>query len=115
MKRGRRLFTPKPLLRLQWRLYGGKVIPPLSVVKLLAKWGNDQGRIFRIGYYSQQDGLNCIWLVNESGEYEQATDQKSMGKEFEVLYLSNETDLYGVDRDLLGAVRTDELLALNPA
>ena len=26
------------------------------------------GRRFRIGYYSRQDGLDCIWLVNEKGE-----------------------------------------------
>jgi hypothetical protein len=84
--------------------YFGKVIPPRSVVKLTAKWGNKQGRVFRIGYYSRQDGLNCIWLVNEAGSYEQTTDQKSIETDFEVLNLSTETDMYGVNRDVLGPI-----------
>jgi hypothetical protein len=84
--------------------YFGKVIPPRSVVRLLSPWGNDQGRIFRIGYYSRQDGLNCVWLVNESGTYEQTTDQRSIEKDFEVLKLSAETDMYGVDREALGPI-----------
>jgi hypothetical protein len=111
MKRRRRPVS-RPFLFLEAILYCGKVIPPRSVVKLLARWGNDHGRVFRIGYYSLQDGKNCVWLVNESGEYEQATDQKSIGKDFEVLYLSNETDLYGVDRDVLGPAANEELLLL---
>jgi hypothetical protein len=82
--------------------YFGKVISPRSVVKLLSPWGNDQGRVFRIGYYSRQDGLNCVWLVNESGTYEQTTDQKSIDEDFEVLELSAETDMYGVDHEALG-------------
>ncbi len=109
MKRRRRL-TPRQLLFIQAKLYGGKVIPPCSVVRLMAQWGKDRGRIFRIGYYNSNDGLNCVWLVNESGEYEQGTDQKSIRKDFEVLYLSNETDFYGVDRAVLGAVTNKELL-----
>jgi hypothetical protein len=111
MKRRRRPVS-RAFLFLEARIYGGKVIPPRSVVKLLARWGADYGRIFRIGYYSHQDGKNCVWLVNELGEYEQTTDQKSIRKDFEVLDLSNETDLYGVDRDVLGPVANEKLLAL---
>jgi hypothetical protein len=88
--------------------YFGKVIPPRSVVRLLSQWGNDQGRIFRIGYYSRQDGLNCVWLVNEAGTYEQTTDQRSIEKDFEVLKLSAETDMYGVDREVLGPISDAE-------
>jgi hypothetical protein len=92
--------------------YVGKVIPPLSVVKLLAPWGTDQGRVFRIGYYNPQDGLDCVWLVNERGEYEQTTDQKSISADFEVMKLSAETDQYGVDREVLGPISDDKLMKL---
>jgi hypothetical protein len=56
-----------------------KVIPPRSRVRLIRadkktpSWHQDVGRQFRIGYYSRQDGLDCIWLVNENGGYEQTT------------------------------------------
>jgi hypothetical protein len=91
--------------------YFGKVIPPRSVVRLLSPWGNNQGRVFRIGYYSRQDGLNCVWLVNESGDYEQTTDQKSIDEDIEVLKLSEETDLYGVDCETLRPISDAEAWA----
>jgi hypothetical protein len=84
--------------------YTGRVIPPRSVVKLLSAWGGNQGRVFRVGYYSRQDGLNCVWLVNDAGEYEQATDQKSIDQDFEILRVSGETDLFGIDREALGPI-----------
>jgi hypothetical protein len=90
------------------RAYFGKVIPPRSVVRLLSQWGNDQGRIFRIGYYSRQDGLNCVWLVNEAGTYEQTTDQRSIEKDFEVVELSAETDMYRTEREALGPLSDAE-------
>lgn len=97
------------------RPYFGEVIPPRSVVKLLAPWGDDQGRVFRIGYYRRQDGLDCVWLVNESGGYEQTTDQKSIAKDFKILMRAEETDLYGTHREVLGPVSTSELLKLGGA
>jgi len=99
-------------VRMRWwaKPYFGEVIPPSSVVKLLAPWGDDQGRVFRIGYYSRQDGLDCVWLVNESGKYEQATDQKSITKDFQVLRRSDETDWFGFQREVLRPISTDELL-----
>ena len=92
--------------------YTGKVIPPQYVVKLLSPWGTDQGRIFRIGYYSRQDGLNCVWLVDEHGTYEQTTDQKSIEMDFEVLKLSDETDLHGFNREVLGPISDSDLVKL---
>jgi hypothetical protein len=111
MKRRRR--EPLVMRMIRASAYTGKVIPPQSVVKLLSRWGNDQGKIFRIGYYNPQDGLNCVWLVNESGSYEQTTDQRSIRKDFEILELSMETDLYGVDRKVLGAAADVEVVELN--
>jgi hypothetical protein len=85
-----------------------EVIPPLSVVKVIRVTANEpgwvgyEGRIFRIGYYSRQDGLDCVWLVSDSGEYGETIDQDMIRTHFEVLALSDETDLYGVDRPTIG-------------
>jgi hypothetical protein len=108
----RRRPEPPIMKTLRANAYLGKVIPPRSVVRLLSSWGSDQGRIFRIGYYSRQDGLNCVWLVNEAGVYEQTTDQLSIEKDFEVLKLSAETDLHGFDREVLGQLSEDEARTL---
>ena len=61
-------------------------------------------RSFRIGYYRRTDGLDCVWLVNEAGEYEQTVDQKMIYSSFEVLNRSDATDLYGADRAALGLI-----------
>ena len=76
-------------------------IPPKSVVRLAGypkhakQWRNNLGMIFRIGYYSPQDGLDCIWLVNEAGEYEQTIDHDYLEKYFDVIQTSEEKNLYG--------------------
>ena|ERR1700753_3324377 len=78
-----------------------KTIPPLSRVRLVRsdrhtpKWCEDVGRQFRIGYYSRKDGMGCIWLVNENGEYEQTTDRKFLLKYFKLERLSKSKSLYG--------------------
>jgi hypothetical protein len=92
--------------------YTGEVIPPRTIVKLLSEWGNNRGRIFRIGYYSPQDDLNVVWLVNETGEYERTTDQASIKVDFEVLKRSDETDWFGKDREVLKPITNEELLKL---
>ena len=77
------------------------VIPPRSTFRLVAgdqstpTWKNEIGRVFRIGYYSKRDGTDCIWLVNEKGEYEQTTTREYLLKYFEALEISNETDIFG--------------------
>jgi hypothetical protein len=48
--------------------------------------------------------------VNEVGTYEQATDQESIAHDFRVLKLSDESDLYGVEREVLGPVSDSERL-----
>ena len=88
-----------------------KVIPPRSRVRLVRAdrttpaWRDDIGRTFRIGYYSRQDGLDCIWLVNEKGEYEQTTDRDYLLRFFEIVQLANERDYYGVHKRKLGPLR----------
>jgi ribosomal protein S28E/S33 len=92
--------------------YFGKVIPPRSVVRLTADWGRDKGRVFRVGYYNPKDGLNCVWLVDETGDYGQTTDQKSIEEDFEILKLSTETDLHGINREVLGPISEADLLKM---
>src|ERR1700722_5722915 len=81
-----------------------KVIPPGSRVRLARfdkhtpTWRKDVGRRFRVGYYSRKDGLDCIWLVNEDGEYEQTTDRESLLKYFEIERLSREKNFYGLGK-----------------
>ncbi|HZR64045.1 MAG TPA: tRNA (adenosine(37)-N6)-threonylcarbamoyltransferase complex ATPase subunit type 1 TsaE [Terriglobales bacterium] len=84
------------------------IIPPLSKFKLVRgdentpNWKSDIGRVFRVGYYSRQDGTDCIWLVNEKGEYEQTTDRDYLLKYFEPIEVSTETDLFGDSKPPLG-------------
>ena len=106
----RRRPEPRVMSNIRLNAYFGKVIPPRSFVKLTAAWGEDQGRVFRVGYYSRQDGLNCVWLVNEAGVYEQATDQKSIDEDFEILKLSVETDLFGFHREILKPILNGDVL-----
>jgi hypothetical protein len=67
-------------------------------------WRKNIGRRFRVGYYSWQDGLDCIWLVNDEGKYEQTIDHKYLAKYFEIMALSKERSLYGKNRPRLGPV-----------
>jgi hypothetical protein len=81
-------------------------IPPTSVVRVKASpsrsWKKEVGRRFRIGYYSWQDGLDCIWLVNEEGKYEQTIDHEFLLKNFEIESIAKERSLYGRGRPQLG-------------
>jgi hypothetical protein len=89
-----------------------KIVPPRSVFRLVRSdrktpsWKADIGRLYRIGYYSRQDGLDIIWLVNEKGKYEQTAEREHLLKYFEVVKISDETNLYGVKKRRLGPVRS---------
>ena len=69
-------------------------IPPGTLVHVkdsqAKKWKGNGNRHFRVGYYSRKDGLDCIWLVNESGEYEQTTDRNFLLKYFVIERISDE-------------------------
>lgn len=77
-----------------------EVVPPRSKFKLVRSdestpmWKDHLGRIFRIGYYSKQDGLECIWLVDEQGQYDQTTSREYLVKYFEPIEISDEADFY---------------------
>jgi HEAT repeats/PBS lyase HEAT-like repeat len=68
-------------------------------------WQKEIGRQFRVGYYSRKDGLDCIWLVNERGKYEQTTGRDFLYKYFEIEELSQEKNFYGIGKRRLGKVR----------
>jgi HEAT repeats len=93
-----------------------KIIPPRSRVRLIRADGQppalreDVGRQFRVDYYSRKDGLDCIWLVNEDGEYEQTTDRKFLLKYFDIEHLSREGSLFGRGRPRLGKIRAPSSL-----
>ncbi len=83
-------------------------IPPKSVVQRTTAdraRKKDHGRVFRIGYYGEQDGLDCIWLVNDLGEYEQTTDHDCLFDHYDIIMISDETDLYGKKRPKLPPIR----------
>lgn len=83
------------------------VIPPLSVVQLVSEkpeWLDQIGFTFRVGYYRLKDGLDCVWLVDRTGTYCQTTDQQSIRNDFAIVSLSQEDDLYGVNREPLAPI-----------
>ena len=88
-----------------------KVVPPQSIFRLVRSdaktpgWKHDVGRIFRIGYYSRQDGPDVIWLVDEKGRYEQTTDRRFLLEYFEPIQIATERSFYGIGKAPLGALR----------
>lgn len=84
-------------------------IPPRSIVRVkslssspLKKHG---GRRFRIGFYSWMDGLDCIWLVNGRGKYEQTIDHDFLQKYFDIESISKERSLYGKGKPQFGPTK----------
>lgn len=86
-------------------------IPPRSVVRLAAcpddtpRWKKSLGQVYRVGYYSRRDGMDCIWLVNESGEYQETVDHDYLSKYFDIIQVSDEKSLYGTKRPQIGPVK----------
>lgn len=68
------------------------------------RWKKSLGAMYRVGYYSRRDGLDCIWLVNEAGEYQETVDHDYLSKYFDVVQTSDEKNLYGAKRPQIGPV-----------
>jgi hypothetical protein len=66
--------------------------------KARSAWADEPGRIFRVGYYSKMDGLDCIWLVDENGKYDQTIDHESLRRFFDIQSVAEERSLYGRGR-----------------
>jgi hypothetical protein len=91
-------FTLRPRKKYPFRT----PIPPCSVVMVKKPRGSlRRGQKFRIGYYSWQDGLDCIWLVDEKGEYDETIDHEFLLTHFEIMTQSKERSLYGRNRPKL--------------
>jgi hypothetical protein len=88
-----------------------RIIPPKTLVRLsryddsTPKWRKQIGREFRVGFYSPVDGLECIWLVDDAGDYIQTTDRRTLLMYFDLQRLSHESDFFGQRRDPLGPRR----------
>ena len=85
-------------------------IPPLSVVRAAYKgksrrFRKHNGRVFRVGYYSRMDGLDCIWLVNDDGDYERTVDHKFLYRHFDVIQFADNTNWYGRRRPRIPPIR----------
>jgi len=87
---------------------GPKILPPGTVLELIKLWpnarkqGHEKGEIWRIGYYSKQDGLDIIWLVDANGEYNWTVDREFVEEKFKLIDVSKERSLYGNNRPPLG-------------
>ena len=50
----------------------------MKIVKVTTNepdWRDCLGMVFRVGYLRKSDGLNCVWLVDDSGNYVETVDQ----------------------------------------
>jgi hypothetical protein len=71
-------------------------IPPCSVISVRRRAGKlKAGQVFRVGYYSRMDGLDCIWLVDKTGSYRQTIDHEFLNRFFEIQSVAKERSLYG--------------------
>jgi hypothetical protein len=84
-------------------------IPPCSVISVRdakrSPWAKEIGRVFRIGYYGKNDGLDCIWLVDGNGKYDQTIDHEYLHKFFVLESISKERSLYGRGRPEFGPLK----------
>jgi len=91
-------FSPRPRKKYPFRT----PIAPVSIVRVKGsptrRWRENIGLRFRIGYYNWMDGLDCIWLVNDAGKYEQTIDHEFLEKNFEIESISKERSMYGRKR-----------------
>ncbi len=91
-------FTQPPKKKYPFRT----PIPSRSIIRVKAAprnpWRKKLGERFRVGYYSRTDGLDCVWLVNDKGQYQETTDHAYLARFFEVEKVSKERSLYGRNR-----------------
>ena len=76
-----------------------KVIPPLSIIRLNdsvpKRYKKYIGKMFNVGYYSRQDGLDVIWLTDKNGDLVMTINHEELHKYFEIVELSKERSFYG--------------------
>jgi hypothetical protein len=94
-------------------------IPPGSIIRVKIEVSRRDadadlklGTIFRVGYYSKMDGLDCVWLVDSTGKYCQTWDKKSLLDSFELISRSTETDPFGRNAPQLGRIDGTQLVTM---
>jgi len=99
-KRGNALisFTSRPTKNIHLRRLLARVSVVLWEKRPRGYRGKSVGQKFWIGYYCWQDGLDCVWLVNENGKSEQTIDHDFLKRHFEIVKISKERILYGKGR-----------------
>ena len=101
-------FTVKPKKKYSFPV----PIPPCSAVSVRRGVGKlKAGRVFRVGYYSKMDGLDCIWLVDETGSYDQTIDHELLNKFFEIQSVAKERSLYGRGRPQFSPMEVKPLVS----
>jgi hypothetical protein len=88
---------------------GTDILVPGTVLKLLKLWpnarkqGHEVGEIWRVGYYTKNDGLETIWLVDRHGSYCWTADREFIADKFSIEYVPRNRSLYGVGKPRIGA------------
>lgn len=65
-------------------------IPPGTQLRLIRLWpharrqGKENGQQWYVGEYSEMDGFDVIWLVDQEGDYVWTIDHEFLYKHFEV-------------------------------
>ncbi|KIE42207.1 hypothetical protein [Geobacter anodireducens] len=91
-----------------------EIIPPKTIVRLFKydentpDWKDDVDNIYCVGYYSRQDGLETLWLVDMKGDYCQTTDKDFLLKYFEILTIGDVEDYYGENSPVIAGISVDE-------
>lgn len=76
-------------------------VSPRSVIRLIKNdgaplWADKLGKKCRVGYYSKNNGLSVVWIVDQYGKYVETTDAEDLYEWFEVVELSDvDIDYYG--------------------
>lgn len=83
-------------------LYPKTVLRLIRLFPHAKKKGHHIGEIRRVGYYSKNDGLDVIWLVDNSGEYNWTADHAWVMKHFEIIESPSSRSIYGIRKPVLG-------------
>ena len=101
-------------------------LPPLTMLRLqrsvslrhLKLIADQVGQYFRVGYYTPNDGLETIWIVNEDGDYVGTIARSRLKKYFRVVSISKELNYCGTtaidplpEHQRLEAARMGKMLA----
>ena len=83
-------------------LYPKTVLRLIRLFPHAKKKGHHIGETRRVGYYSKKDGLDVIWLVDNSGEYTWTADHSWVMNHFEIIDSSTNRSIYGKGKPPLG-------------